>query len=506
MKNYKFIVAIIALLTIGYSCSEDTLDIVKTGSLTGTVIASEDGEALEGVKITTTPASTTVFTDAAGAFSIPSIEVDDYSVQAELDGFATSFEPASISEDQNTVVALELDIAQSDNLVPLQPELVTPEDGAIDVAQDVDFVWLSSKNDLDEIIYKLSLRNGTTNEVQEFEVPQDTILTVNNLQISTNYFWQVTADDEINDPVTSALSSFTTVSIPNNPFLFVRELAGNNVIFSGGEDDTPGEGMPDFNVVQLTDDEKNSFRPRKNIEVGKIAFLRSVGSQTHIFTMDLDGTNVAQITNNVPVGGFRLSELDFTWAVNGRKLYYPNFDKIYEIDPDAGGASVLYTSNDGFFISEVAVPDFDQDLLLIKTNDINGYNVRIFTYRLSTGVEETVILEGEPGAAGSIDITANADRVLYNRDLSGSENTDYRLFQSRLFIYDLNTDMIEMLDTDVDSGENDFDGQFTPSEGGVIWTRKASNINSIPEILLRDLQNATDDTSLFTNSFMPDWE
>jgi hypothetical protein len=54
-----------------------------------------------------------------------------------------------------------------------------------------------------------------------------------------------------------------------------------------------------------------------------------------------------------------------------------------------------------------------------------GYNVRIFTYRISTGVEEKAILENEMGAAGSIDIIANSNLVLYNRDLSGSENDNY---------------------------------------------------------------------------------
>ncbi len=506
MKNFKYILALIAVITCYYSCSEETLDIVKTGSLSGIVTAAENGEALEGVKITTNPASTTVFTDASGAFSIPSIEVDDYSVQAELDGFATGFEPSSISEGQNTVVTLELKVGQENNLVPLQPELVSPEDGAIDVPQEVEFVWLSSKNDLDDIIYKLSLRNGTTNELQEFEIEQDTTFTISALQISTNYFWQVTADDDVNNPVTSSLSSFTTVSIPDNPFLFVREQNGNSVIYSGGEDQTPGMNVPDFNVVQLTTEEKNSFRPRKNDEVNKIAFLRTVGSQTHIFTMNLDGTNVAQVTNSIPVGGFRLSELDFTWAINGGKLYYPNFDKLYQIDPDAGGSQLLYGTTDGSFISEVAVPDFDQDLLLLKTNDINGYNVRIFTYRLSTGLEEKVILENEMGAAGSVDITANGDSVLYSRDVSGSENPNYRLFESRLFLYDLMNDTVELLDTDVNIGENDFDGSFTPSEGGIIWTRMSSNPNAIPNILLRNIENATDDDVLFTGSFMPDWE
>lgn len=505
MKKFKYIIALISIAFFS-SCSEDTVGVTAFGSLSGTVTAAETGEPLEGVKITTNPSSTTVFTNADGNFTLASIEVDDYAVQAELDGFATAFEPITIFDGQNTVVAIDLDVSQQTNLTPLQPVLITPEDGAVDVPIAIDFLWTSSKNDIDTIKYTLSLRNGTTSELQEFEIEQDTTFSITNLQISTNYFWQVTATDEVNDPVTSSLSSFTTVSVPDNPFLFVREINGNSVIFSGGEDVTPGNAQPDFNVVQLTDENKNSFRPRKNVQVNKIAFLRTAGSQTHIFTMDLDGTNVTQVTNNIGVAGFRLSELDFTWALNGSELYYPNFNKIYAIDPDSGGTTDIYTAPPGSIVSEIAAPELEADILLIKTNDLNGYNVRIFTYRISTGMEEDVILENEMGAAGSIDITANGDRVLFSRDISGFENLNYRLFESRLFLYDLINNTFIDLDTNVTLGDNDFDAQFSPSEGQVIWTRKGSNLNAIPNIFIRPFENAIDDELLFTESMMPDWE
>ena len=41
---------------------------------------------------------------------------------------------------------------------------------------------------------------------------------------------------------------------------------------------------------------------------------------------------------------------------------------------------------------EIEIPEFDTDLLLLKTNDNQGYNVRIYTYRLSTEAEETAKL------------------------------------------------------------------------------------------------------------------
>ena len=221
------------------------------------------------------------------------------------------------------------------------------------------------------------------------------------------------------------------------------------VLFTQGDRDATAGGDPDFNLVRLTTPETNSFRPKKNIETSKIAFMRTINSETHLFTMNFDGTNVNQVTSNVPINGFRLNETSFTWANNGGNLYYPNLSKLYTIDPDGGSATLLYETSDGSLISEVAIPEFDNDLLLLKTNDLNGYSVRIFTYRLSTDTVETVILEGELGAAGSIDITANATKVLYTRDLSGSENSNYRQFESRLFLYDMASDTTEPIETDV---------------------------------------------------------
>ena len=506
MKSYKIIVFIF-FFAVAFSCSEDTIGIENKGSISGTVKDKDSGAALADVKITTNPSSSTVITDANGEFLLEDILTDDYSVQAELDDYSTGFEPVTVTKNETSSVIIQMDALSATNEPPTKPSLVFPEHNAMDVTLEVEFIWESMDPEEEELTYTLELRNGTTNELQSFEVVQDTMYTVGNLQIATNYFWQVFADDEVNDPVASDLSVFTTLTIPDNPFLFVKKVGGNNVIYSGSADpDNNGDQNPDVNVIQLTDETTNSFRPRKDKNVNKIAFLRIIGSETHLFTMNLDGTGVEQVTSNTPVAGFRLDEVDFTWAAEGGKLIYPSFDRIISIDPDGGFVQGIYQTTDGSLVSEVAVPQFDQDLLLIKTNNLSGYQVRIFTYRLSTEMEETIILEGLPGAVGSVDITANADKVLYNRDLSESQNNNYSQFRSRIFIYDFLTDTTEQLTTDVILGENEYDARFSPTEGGMIWSRGAANTNAIPDIYRQDFDITTDDALLFTKSSMPDWE
>ncbi len=508
MKKYIFLV-FASFFLINFGCSEDTIDVVLTGNISGKVTDKITGEALENVKITTNPASTTVFTDSVGRFRLVDIKVDDYSVQAEFAGYAAGFESTTVQEGKTASVSFELALANSNNSPPSIPSLVSPEDGAVEQPLEVQFIWEASDLENDELSYTLDLRNGSTDEMQVFEVGQDTTFTVSNLQLATKYFWQVTVTDGTNDPVSSAISEFKTLTFPDNPFIFVRKNNDNLVIYSGAEDNSGGTNpQPDFNVLQLTSENVNSFKPRKSNIINKIAFLRNSGGSTHIFTMNFNGTGITQITSQRPIAGFRTEELEFTWAQNDSKIYYPHFDKLYSVNSDGSGFKLEYTTTDGGFISEVAVPQFDDDLIMLKTNNSSGYDVRIYTARLSTQAEENIILENVNGAAGGIDISANADKVLFTWDLSGSENSSYRIFESRIFLHTIGSvDPLVPLETGVLPGENDLDVKFSPSEGSIVFTRKGNNFGAQPAIysFIFD-QQSQNNKLLFTNAFMPDWE
>ncbi len=506
MKTKYYYIYCLLFFVALCSCNEDTLEIERKGSIIGTVLDKETGDPLENVQISTSPASTTTITDEDGNFSLLNILIDDYSVQAELEGYRTGFEPANVIEDAVSEVVFNLELSDTDNQPPSQPNLVFPEDGAEDIELEVQFTWESSDPENDDIFYTLKLRNGTTSEMQEFEIEKDTFFTVDNLNLATNYFWQVSAKDEDNDPVESVISEFRTLTTPNNPYFFVKKENNNNVIYSGNSDNDTITETVDQNLFKLTNENNNSFRPKKNNNLQKLAFLRTVGGDAHLFTMNLDGTNVNQITSNVPVAGFRQEEISYTWSNDGAFLYYPNFDKLYRINNDGSGRTLIYQTADGSLISEVVIPEFDTDLLLLKTNDNQGYNIRIFTYRLSMNAEETVVLENVEGAAGGIDISANGDSILYSQDTSNSENQVYRQFAARMFLYDVGAATTTPIDTDVISGENELQCQFSPTEGGVIFTRVENNFGAKPKIVSLIFGSDIDNNVIFTNSFMPDWQ
>ncbi|WP_055435849.1 carboxypeptidase-like regulatory domain-containing protein [Lacinutrix algicola] len=508
MKKIKIILLFSTVILLFTMCSENQIDGVKVGSINGKVVSQGTNSPLENVKISTNPSSSTVFSDEDGNFVLNDVEAQTYSVQAELGGYVTSFESSTVLEDVASTVAFELITSNANNQSPLIPNIVFPEDSATEVPLNIQFTWEGSDPDSnDELSYSLELRNGNTNNIEIYETAQDTFYLATNLELSTSYYWQVKVTDGVNDEVVSSVSQFTTITLPNNPILLVKEENGNNIIYSGKQSFDDGLGLiTDVDLLKLTSENNNSFRPRANSLINKVAYLRTVGGNTHVFTMNSDGSNKTQVTSSIPVSGFRVDHLDFCWAQNGSKLYYPNFDKLYQINANGSGVSQIYQTTDGSFVSEVVENTFDSDLLLIKTNNSNGYNARIFTYRLSTGLEETVVVENLSGALGGIDINANATQILYTRDISGSENVNYRQFQSRIFIFDIATLSATQLPSDVLLGQNDLDVKYSPDEGSLIFTRVSNNTSAIPEILTYQFLVAIEESVQFTAASMPDWD
>lgn len=512
MKHMKTLYVLL-LTVLLFSCSEDGVEVLGTGTITGTVIEEATGDPVKNAKISTSPATSTVFTDRDGEFILENVTVDDYSVQAEFDGFLTAFESVTVTLNNSSNVAFELTTSATNNTPPEIPELIFPEDEATDISLEVDFMWSSSDINSDDLLYTLQLRNGTTDEIRLFEEIEDTIQTVSGLQLGTNYFWQITVTDGIGEPVSSLISEFSTLDSPDNPFLFVRKVNGNNVIFSGNESPEDNDEDVDVNVLQITDANFNSFRPRRNTTVNKIAFLRTVGGNTHIFTMNEDGSEVNQVTNDIPVAGFRQDELDFTWSQNGNRLLYANFDKVYRINLDGSGANnVIYeTGNPGIFVSEIHEFESNSQLLLLKTNNAEGYEVRVFAYNRTIQDEEFVVVGPgsariRDGAVSGIDVSPSGGEVLFAEDELENMSPSYRVLRSRIWIYVVATASYARVDTGALNGENDLDPRYDPTGAEIIFTR-TPNTNNSPKNVYKTLQGGTElSKKLFTEASMPDWE
>ena len=499
----KKVIRILLITLFFTSCGEDgSIGLVEYGNLTGKVVAKEGFVPLENVKITLSPTNNTVFTDAEGVYSFDEIEAQEYAVQATKEGYLDEFEGATVSVDGTVNVVLEMEISTALNEAPAKPELLTPEDGAVDLLNEVELTWESSDPDEDVLTYTIEIRNDFSNDVTRITDLVENSYTLSDCKYGAKYFWSVEVTDNINTEVISSLRSFTIKEDPENRYVYVKNEGGNNVIYSSSFSDSNSEVS---NTVQLTDSNLNSWRPRKSNITNLVAFLRIDDNEAHIFTMKTNGDDIKKVTASVPVAGFNLNEMDFSWSADGSKILYPYFDKLYSINIDGSGLQRVYQTIDGSLITEC---DWSSDgsKIAIKTNNETGYNSSILVINLGGSVLD-VVITGVKGALGGLNFSASGNKLLFSRDISDFQATSYRQLDTRMFIYNF-TDKT-FFDASVDekeSGTNDLDPRFSPNEAYVVFVNTSNDGISEKYVTKTNLSGNIKRVFLFSNATMPDWE
>ncbi|MTH30570.1 PEGA domain-containing protein [Myroides pelagicus] len=479
-----------------YSCSEDYADESLTGSVMGKVVMAESNTPLTNVKIETSPSSTTVFTDEKGNFVLQTLKQGEYSVKAEVKGYTTAFKGVSVYPGKTSNVVFELSPAKNTQPVPSTPSLINPSENQVVKSTSIVFKWSSKDKDKSKHIYSLTLKNDSDETQQTFTGIKDTIFEYNNLKLGVKYFWQITVEDKVNNPVKSEMGSFSIYKAPkDNRFFYTKKIKDNLVIFSSDENG---------NEFQLTDSENNSFRPVKNQTANKIAFFRTNTTELDIYTMDTDGSNVKKITSSVRPNGFNLNEITFSWPMNSNQIYFANFDKLYAINSNGQGLQLLYQTPNGAFISEIDV-SVDQQRIALKTNNALGYQVHIYCIDFS-GNHLFTVLKDKPGASSGLQLSSSADKVVYAYDLSGVENRDYRRMNSRIFIYDSNSNQSTEISAEIEAGTNDLEPRFSPNEAYVIFTNTSNDGRSPKDIYVKELNSLLKTrVEKFKNAAMPYW-
>ena len=496
MKQLTYIPILFFFILI--SCEEETVDPIVYGSIEGQVIEKSTQEPIVDARISTNPVSETVYSDENGMFMLENVPGGDVTVEANKSGYLTRFDAVSVTQNTTTDVILDMEIETANNRPPLAPMLISPANDSIGLPLEVELLWNAAiDEEQDPVRYTLSFFEEGSSDIQEFTELTDTTFVVSDLEFNTRYYWQVSAQDDINDEKsTSEIFSFLTTPFPLNRVFFTRELNGNNVIYSSSD-------KPDsLTMLQITSPNNNSWRPRQNPTVDLVAFLRNVGTETHIFTMRPDGTELTQVTD-IPIAGFREDQIDFTWTHDGEKLLYPYFDKLYSINKDGSGIELMYTQPDGKLITE-ADWSSDGSFFALKVNNEDGYENEIYTVDMAGNRLQT-ILSGVPGAAGGLNISFNMETIIYTHDVSEFENDNYRQLDSHVFLYNLNDDSIVDLSEDKENGFNDLDPRFSPNEAKVIVTNTSNDGVSTKSLYIIDVESVGREL-LIEDAFMPDWE
>ncbi len=484
------------LTVLLFSCNEDRIGENDYGTIKGKVVITGNNTPLPNTRISTQPITSTVFTDSSGNFRIENVPVGDYSVEARIDGYITDFEPTSVVANAAVNVVFELEVSTANNRPPAAPQLIAPAENELLQTIEAVFQWSATDPEDDPLTFTLELRNDQNDDVMLFEELTDTTLTYSPLILGAQYFWQVSADDGINDPILSPVGTFDVISAPvDNRFLFVRNIDGNNVIFSADEDGAE---------FQLTSQNLNSFRPRRNVAANKIAFLQTDGADVDIYTMNRDGTDKTKVTSSVKPAGFNLNEINISWPPNSDRIYFPQLDKLYRINSNGQGLELIYQTPDGSLISEIDVSE-TADIIAVKTNNLSGYDVDIFTIDFDGNVLNSIISDMS-GAASGISISVTNMQVIYSYDVSEFQSQSYRRLDSRIFLYDMVADTITDISENKASGTNDLEPLFSPNEAFVIFTNTSNDGISQKNVWSLQIGGDDDRGELYSNAFMPDWE
>ena len=142
----------------------------------------------------------------------------------------------------------------------------------------------------------------------------------------------------------------------------------------------------------------------------------------------------------------------------------------------------------------------------MKTNNSNGYNGSILVIDLNGNILNTVVSEVQ-AALGGLNFSASGSKLLFTRDVSNYQATDYRQLDTRMFIYNF-TDMtfIDISDDEKESGTNDLDPRFSPNEANVIFVNTSNDGISQKNIMTTNLSGNIQKQLLFADATMPDWE
>ena len=494
MKNI-YLKLSLSLLILFFSCSEDKITGEDFGTVEGRVVSAITFEPLANVKVFSNPSSSIVFTDKDGKFIIPNVKVGQYSIEAQKENYISKFESATVNINSTTTIVLELKLSTTNNKPPLTPALVAPVDNALNQNLSQNLSWTGSDPENDKLTYEITLRNDSNSDVVIFSKIATTNYNLIDLKYSTKYYWQLSASDGVNLPVLSAVRSFTTSSFPNGRYLFVKKSNDNNVIYSGDESG---------DKLQITNSNMNSWRPRKNTQSNKIAFIRASGSQNHIYTMNPDGSAIFKVTNSVPIAGFNSDYLNYSWNANGSQIIYPYFDKLYRINSNGTGLSLIFQTPDGKFISECDW-SFDSAKIALKVNDANGYKAEIYIINTS-GVITNRIISGIDGALGGLNFSVTGQKIIFTRDVSEYESTDYRQLNTRVFQHIFLSNQTSEIGLERPAGTLDLDVRYSPNEAELIFMNTSNDGLSVKNIVKYNINTLISRTVLFNDASMPDWE
>ena len=477
-----------------FACRDESFIPEVTGTIEGQVLEDGTFEPISNAVVSTVPASETVLTDSLGNFLLGNLPEGSFSLSAEKEGFLKVFEAVTVVSGETISTTFFLKNDNSNNRPPLTPDNIFPIEGAKEMELNLVLEWSAEDSDLDdELQYDLYLFEDNSNvSIQLLEKSLETNFELKDLKFQNIYRWQVAVFDGIHEPVFSPIWTFETKALPDHRYLWVRKEGGCTHIFSSDENQE---------FIQLTQ-AGECWRPRLNPQRDKIAFLGFDQLGIHLFSMNRDGADYQKITT-VPVSGTLASNLNYCWAEGGAQMIYPHDNKLYRINQDGTGTSIVAELSNGHRFAACDWSEATQKMV-VRTVGQSLIEGEILLLNGDGSLEDTLV-NGAIGQLGNPMFSPDGKQILYTQDISGFDSPDGRQLDARIFLLELQTKDKLDLSHEKMVGMNDLDARFSPNGGQVIFTSTSNDGISEEQIWVMDI-DGYQRTLLFGNAKMADWQ
>lgn len=473
------------------SCNENTIDPVFYGTIAGTVTFGSTDTAASGVKITTTPATTTVTTDDQGYFHLEDVPTGEYSVTASLEGYKNASSKILVTKNKTTTTEIQL---EADASAPGSPTVASPASGATDIDRAVTLKWSIAKKNNDELTYDVTLfESNQQTPILDLEDHPDTLVNVENLKFNTLYFWQVDVKNSAGVVTHGEMWQFKTRPFPDNRYVFSSQRDGNYEIYSSN-----GTGT---DLVRLTYSDKEQVYPQFSNDRSLIAYAENTNLEYHIHIMNSDGSDPVKVTS-LPVASFHNDGRAFCWSPDNGKLLYSHYDKLYTIDRNGSNLTLIATAPPG---RNFRACDWTEvgNRIVVETVGTLPYETEIHLIDLVNNTDDIIIAD-EPGTIQSPSFSVDGTHILFTHDVSEFESPAGRQLDSHVFTYNIATTARTDLSEGKVGGTNDLNPRYAPGGTAVIFENRNNDGSDAPSIHVFDITE-DDRNKLFDNASMPDW-
>jgi TolB protein len=482
-KNLRvlFIIILISLLTI--SCKEDTIQPELFGSIEGKVIEAREDSLIvpiTGASVSTSPATTSLITDANGDFTFPDISVGSYSISVTKVGFEKKSVTVSVREDETTPVVIQLEKSPITD-APGKVFNPLPENEAIDQLRNLDLTWSpDSTTDFNLQKYDIYLYDSDSpSRVLLAPDLEDTTIHVEMLDYNKTYFWQV--DTKVQDTLITQgdVWTFTVRDQPDYQFFYSSNRFGNYDIFtsdSGGTD-----------IIQLTYKPFREWWPRLSPNRQYIAYSSDENIDFHIFKMNRDGNNAYKITT-LPVAGYHNNGIGFSWSPDGGKFLYSHYNQLYSVDENGSNLTLIATAPAGRHFRECEYSTFGDKIIVLTVGE-KIYDNEIYTMN-SDGSNMTMVIDNLPGIVESPSWSIDGNSIMFTHDVSGFESPTGRQLDARIFIKSLIDTTYLDISIDKQSGTNDTRPRFSPTGAHVIFENTTNDGFNPKDLWIVDITGA----------------